>query len=66
MHCKLGIVVAHDRDDLEQIGAAGRAEVEAGVVFLIVDCERVSLACSMSSSAMPCLRADGWISTVEL
>jgi hypothetical protein len=24
------------------------------------------MACSMSSSAMPCFRADGWISTTEL
>jgi hypothetical protein len=39
---KLRIVVAHDRDDLEQIGTAGRAEVEGCVVFLIVDRERVS------------------------
>jgi len=37
----LGAVVAHDRDDLEQLGVAGGADVEAGVVVLIVDRERM-------------------------
>jgi integrase len=40
---ELGAVVAHDRGDLEQVGAALWAEVEAGVVGLVVDRESVSL-----------------------
>jgi hypothetical protein len=39
---ELGAVVAQDRHDLEQIGATGRPEIEAGVVVLVVDSERVS------------------------
>jgi hypothetical protein len=63
---ELGAVVAQDRHDLEQIGATGRPEIEAGVVVLVVDSGGCLIACSMSSSAIPCLRADGWISTREL
>jgi hypothetical protein len=66
MDHQLGAIVAHDRDDLEQVGTPGRAEVETGVVVLVVDGKRVTMACSMSSSAIPCLRADEWISTMEL
>jgi len=62
--CQLRTVCPHDGDDLQQLRIMGRPEIEAGVVVLIV--EACVVACSMSSSEMPCLRADEWISTKQL
>jgi hypothetical protein len=38
---ELRAVVANDRPDLEQIGIASWSEVQARVVFLVVDAHRV-------------------------
>ena len=41
MDCKLGTVVADDRGNLEQTGAARRAEIQPYIVILILDCHRI-------------------------
>jgi hypothetical protein len=51
--------VPDDRDDLEQVGVASRSEVKAGVVVRSSIVIALATACSMSSSAMPRLRAAG-------
>jgi hypothetical protein len=66
MDHQLGPVVTNDRDDLKKLGIASWSEIQARVVVSVVNLIALSIACSMSSSATPCFRADEWISTREL